>query len=169
MKALSAVHKATGLLMLGLLSACITETRTELATGSGTVPITRTEPERAWLLEENGESRGYVVLFSDPERAEDTRRQYFSVRNHLHQELGTIDALGRAWRFVPHEREAAMLGAGTVVGGAQQILGAGPGAVLVEVSVQELRNPGLARATDATVKSLPEETPRTAQEPHPRP
>ena len=44
------------------------------------------------------------------------------MRNPWQQELGTIDAQGRAWRFVPHEREARWVGTGTLAEGARAIL-----------------------------------------------
>ena len=40
----------------------------------------------------------------------------------MHQELGLIDAVGRVFRHVPHERDLEILGAGTVAYGAGRIL-----------------------------------------------
>jgi len=132
--------RAAGLALL-LLAACVTETRARFAHEGGPVAITRTEPARAWRLVEGGRPVALVVLFADSGGAEETSRHYFSVRNLLHQELGTVDALGRAWRFVPHEREARLLGAGTLAEGARRIVGAGPGAALEELPPSALRDP----------------------------
>jgi hypothetical protein len=85
---------------------------------------------------------GIVILFADPETPLEPTRRYFSVRNTLHQELGSIDALGRAWLFVPHEREALLLGASTLVEGACKILDAGADARLVELPISELKGGG---------------------------
>ncbi len=91
-----------------------------------------TKPTRAWKLAEANELRGFVVLFENPARPGDSRSQHFSVRNAYQQELGTIDGLGRAWSFVPHQREARFMTTGTIAEGARAILGAAPLADLIE-------------------------------------
>ena len=140
--------RASGLLVSSvasvalLVSGCVIESRVRLHPDSGPVAVTRTEPLRAWNLLDGGRAVGIVILFADPETPQEPSRRYFSVRNMLHQELGSIDALGRAWRFVPHQREAHMLGASTLVEGASKILDAGPGARLVELPLAELKPDG---------------------------
>ena len=77
---------------------------------------------------------GEVALLRETaEGAEDA--EYYSVRNAYHQELGSLDEHGRAWRFVPHQREAEWVGTGTLVEGARKILELGPGADLEEVEL----------------------------------
>ena len=154
---------ALGLLLL-CVPACVTHTSSTWTRG-GPVPITRTAPTRSWSLVDGGATLGFVVLFAKEGHEADPQKTYFSVRNALHQELGTVDALGRAWRFVPHQREAAWIGTGTLVEGARLILGGGDGAELVELSLAELRSGDLG---DAPTTNLPAETP-AAEPPHPRP
>ena len=114
-------------------------THTEISSQAGTEIVTVTRPVRAWKLEQDGQLRGFVVLFADPRRRNDTRSQLFSVRNAWHQELGSIDGLGRAWSFVPHQREAQWMGTGTVLEGARSILGGSNDSVLDECDLSELR------------------------------
>jgi len=130
-----------------LAAACVVteEERIPMAATGGTAVIVRSDALRAWRLMEGVEEVGTVVLYARPEEAEQPRKQYFAVRNPEGQELGTIDGLGRAWRFVPHQREPNWLTTGTVVEGARAILGAGPSAELVEVPVDELRAAPRAR------------------------
>ena len=122
------------LLALGL-EACETSHSTRIVP-PGVALVTKTEATRCWLVIEAGERRGWVVQFEDPQDAE---REYFSVRNLHHQELGTLDDLGRAWRFVPHGREAEWIGTGTVLEGARGILDLGSEVELEEVPLSELR------------------------------
>jgi hypothetical protein len=109
--------------------------------------VTRTEPMRAWTLMEDGERLGVIVLYATPtssESAEGAGAHYYSVRNGWHQELGTVDALGRTFRHVPHEREAQWIGTGTLLEGARAVLGAGPQAELIEVPIGALERAGAA-------------------------
>jgi hypothetical protein len=148
------------------LPACVTHTQSSWTRG-GAVPVTLTEPTRAWSIEDAGQTLGFVVLFAAPGDEADPTRHYFSVRNVLHQELGTVDALGRAWRFVPHQREAAWIGTGTVVEGARAILDAGVTAELVELTVSELRHGSPLSTAQGTARGAAP-TP-SAGPPHPRP
>lgn len=104
--------------------------------------VQRLDPERAWRVIEDGNLRGYVVRFVDRKLA--TRCSY-SVRNELQQELGTIDELGRAWRFVPHQREASFVCTSTLTRGASELLRTGPATKLEEVELDLLRTPPQAR------------------------
>jgi hypothetical protein len=118
--------------------ACTTARSSEPAGMSQAQPF-RTEAVRAWQVIDLTGLRGIVVQFTDRDQPDQPGRQFFSVRNPLQQELGSIDALGRAWRFVPHEREAHWVGTGTLLEGARRILGASDGATLVEISLSDLR------------------------------
>jgi hypothetical protein len=45
------------------------------------------------------------------------------VRNVWHQDLGMIDAFGRAYRYVVHHEEPVWVGSGSVRQGVERILG----------------------------------------------
>lgn len=93
---------------------------------------------RAWELRSAGEPRGLVVLFQESGR---TRDSLYLVRNLWHQDLGLIDGLGRAYRYLPHLEEPLWVGSGTVLAGAQRILDAAETCELVEIP-----DPGLLAA-----------------------
>ena len=122
-------------LCCGLGPAC-TSAREEAPINADTALVQRLDPQRAWRVLDSGQTVGFVVRFADP--ALPTRCSY-SVRNTLHQELGTIDELGRAWRFVPHQREAVWVVTSTLSVGSARILGASESASLVPVDIDELR------------------------------
>ena len=48
---------------------------------------------------------------------------HYMVRNVWHQDLGLIDAYGRAYRYVPHSSDPAWVGSGSVRQGVERILG----------------------------------------------
>ncbi len=124
-----------------LALACTTVIETEPINADEAV-VQRLDPERAWRVVDNGTLRGYVVRFVDRKVA--TRCSY-SVRNELQQELGTIDELGRAWRFVPHQREASFVCTSTLTRGAAELLRTGPATALEEVALDLLRTPSDVR------------------------
>lgn len=126
------------LLGLGLLLAACTTTHESDPVGLGlNVPV-HTEPLQAWRVVAEGTTLGYVVRFGEPAAPERAEHQFFSVRNPWQQELGSIDGLGRAWRFVPHGDEPEWVSTGTVQGGATRILGASQAAVLEEIPLESL-------------------------------
>jgi hypothetical protein len=84
---------------------------------------------RTWEVRCRGEVLGRVVLFQEKGLARDC--VYF-VKNLWDQDLGLVDGLGRAYRYLPHEEEPAWVGTGTVAVGARQILGASAPCELVE-------------------------------------
>lgn len=128
-------RSALPLLVLALapLGACESTTDTAPA-GLSRAIVTSAEPVRAWKVLVAGRELGAVVQFD----AADGAGRYYSVRNPWQQELGTIDAQGRAWRFVPHEREARWVATGTLALGACSILDAAAPAELVEVPIEAL-------------------------------
>jgi hypothetical protein len=86
---------------------------------------------RTWEVVSGGERLGLVVLF---EHARHAQGSLYVVRNAWHQDLGLIDALGRAYRYLPHHEEPAWVGSGTVAAGAQRIFGATAECELLELS-----------------------------------
>lgn len=102
---------------------------------TGSAAPTLSQPRRAWEVVDLDRVVGVVVEFdalgTDP-------RRFFSVRNTWHQELGLVDAVGRAWRYQPHARDAEWVGTGTIVEGAARILGTRPEAELIEVRLETL-------------------------------
>ena len=93
-------------------------------------------PARAWEVV-SGESElvGLVILFESPRPME----SHYMVRNVWHQDLGLIDSLGRSYRYLPHHREPAWVGSGTIVRGVERILDSGD-CQLVEVPFRETRH-----------------------------
>ena len=94
---------------------------------------------RAWRVVEQGRTRGIVVQFETADEPSAPTHHYYSVRNALEQELGSIDAQGRAWRFEVHQRDARLVATGTVLDGARAILGLEGASQLVEEPVDLLR------------------------------
>jgi len=76
---------------------------------------------RAWEVRHGAERLGQVVLFQERGLARDC---VYVVRNAWNQDLGLIDGLGRAYRYVPHLDEPTWVGSGTIALGAERILGA---------------------------------------------
>jgi hypothetical protein len=89
---------------------------------------------RAWEIVQADRVVGVVVEFT-----EEPGRRFYSVRNAWQQELGLVDAVGRAWRYRPHESEPDWLGSGTVVEGAARVLGLDGEAEVFEVELGSLR------------------------------
>lgn len=99
---------------------------------------------RAWDVFSDGARLGLVVLFEDGRRAPDS---IYVVRNAWHQDLGLIDTLGRAYRYLPHHEEPAWVGSGTIAAGAQRIFGSSGECELIEVTELETGPlPGSAEA-----------------------
>jgi len=76
-------------------------------------------PTAAWQVEDSGHALGSLVRF---EETAPPYRSLFVVRNEHAQDLGRIDARGRAWRDRPHG-EPDWVGTGTVAEGVRLILG----------------------------------------------
>ena len=120
---MSPLRKRVPLAALAGLSACL------LLGGCRTIqfksPIAATGemhvgvPVRAWEVVQGERERvGMVVLFE----GSDPREALYMVRNVWHQDLGIVDSLGRAYRYLPHHKEPAWVGSGTVESGIRRIL-----------------------------------------------
>jgi len=103
----------------------------------------RASPTRMFEVEHEGIAQGYVVLFEAPPLPEDA---VYIVRNMHQQDLGVIDALGRAFRYRPHEKEPTWLGSGSIPRGLQRILNTESLPALCEISLPQTPVPSLTRA-----------------------
>lgn len=122
---------------------------------------------RSWEVHSGGEVLGIVILFQEHGHVRDS---VYVVRNPWHQDLGLIDGLGRAFRYLPHEEEPAWVGSGTVAAGARQILGTSAPCELIELG-DPLVTPAAGEATVEPLESgtdrTPEAAPRPPEEPPP--
>jgi hypothetical protein len=117
-----------------LVAACRTTT-TYSPPNMDAAVVVRSEAVFAWELRDADHVVGYVVRFETGEHASKT---HYSVRNEHRQELGIVDADGRAWRYRAHQREPEWLGTGTVQKGARLILDASDHASLVVTDLARL-------------------------------
>lgn len=115
---------ALGFALLG----CRT-TRTERPSAPDTPIVYRAEAQRAWDVACAGEPAGSVVFFASAAAPE---QSVYVVRNDWGQDLGWVDSLGRAYRLLPHHKDPAWVGTGTVLQGVQRILRAAGPCTLVE-------------------------------------
>ena len=123
-------------LVLACASCRTIETR---SVASAPPPAVRVgERARVWEVRRGTERLGHVVLFQERGLAGDS---VFVVRNAWNQDLGLIDGLGRAYRFVPHLEEPAWVGSGPITLGAERILGVDECA-LVELGTEPESGPG---------------------------
>lgn len=116
-------------LLATVAGACRTTTST-LPPSPSRLAATHSVATAAWELRDGSDVVGRVLRMDTVEAAP---RTVFVVQNPEGQDLGLIDALGRAWRYRAHEREPDWIATGTVVQGARAILGASESAELVEV------------------------------------
>lgn len=101
----------------------------------GSAVVMRSEAVFAWEVREGDRVLGYVVRMQTGEVPSKT---HYSVRNEHRQELGLVDADGRAWRYRAHEREPEWLGTSTVTNGARLILGASDEAQMIITDLARL-------------------------------
>jgi len=137
MRSLRLRRLSLGLAVAALAGCRTTETRQPAGIEGARATVTR--PLRAWRVREGADLRGVVIEFADPAQPDDPGRRYYSVRNSWQQELGMIDANGRAWRFTPPRGEARWIATGTLAVGASAILDLGPSGALEEAPLEELR------------------------------
>lgn len=108
--------------------------------------------ERTWEIHAGDELVGLLAFFESRGPAQDS---LYLVRNLWHQDLGIIDAFGRAFRYLPHQRDPVWVGSGTIAQGIERILEAEDPCRLVEVP--------LAGAPEARAESGVE-TPRAPEQ-----
>ncbi len=114
-------------------ASCRTTSMREVSSASA--PSVRTgKRARTWEVRSEGAVLGLVVLFEDGLREQDS---VYVVRNPWNQDLGLIDGLGRAFRYVPHREEPSWVGSGTIAVGAQHIFGTNGACELIEQSEPE--------------------------------
>lgn len=140
---ISGAMKALSLAALLLVGCMTTETRQVSSVAPAIVRVG--ERARMWQVLHGDEAVGTVVAFQEAGLACDA--VYF-VRNPWGQDLGMIDGLGRAFRYLPHHKDPAWVGSGTVLLGAERILDLGP-CRLVEMEAEK----GAAEASPAPASS----------------
>jgi hypothetical protein len=102
---------------LALLAACRTVEHTTYFP-AGPSAAQRAMPTRAWSVVADDEVViGRVVQFESSSGTD-----LYVVQDSWSQDLGLIDELGRAWRYVPHYGEPDWVGSGTIGQGAERIL-----------------------------------------------
>lgn len=128
------------------LAACRTTQSTRPAAPDPPI-VYRAEATRAWdVLSAGGEVTGSVVHFASeaaPEQA------VWVVRNPYGQDLGWVDSLGRAYRLLPHHREPAWVGTGTVAQGVERILRSEGPCTLSERALEDGSGPLEASGSDS--------------------
>lgn len=92
--------------------------------------VTRSHRTQSWDARAGGVAIGFVVRH---ETNEQPARFFFLVQSLEHQDLGLIDAQGRAWRYRPHASEPEWLVSGTVAQGVAAILGRREPVELIEL------------------------------------
>lgn len=109
-----------GLVALGTASCQVVERR-EVPVVVDAEPL-KGRAVRVWeAVSRSGERLGLLVRFEASLASE----VHFMVRNPWHQDLGLIDANGRAYRFLPHARDPVWVGTGTIAEGVARVLEAG--------------------------------------------
>ena len=108
------------LLALVPLGACRTTETSGPALSAAVGELRVASPSQGWEVRHGSEVVGLVVFFEANGPAEDS---LYMVRNVWHQDLGLIDAFGRAYRYVPHHSDPAWVGSGSVRQGVERILG----------------------------------------------
>jgi hypothetical protein len=113
----------------GVAFGCI-ETTTHHPVGAGEEHTLHRVPLVAvWDVVDGGRVVGAVLRFERGSESGAEPELIYVVRNEHGQDLGLVDALGRAWRKRPHAPDEAV-GAGTLEAGARRILAVGDSARL---------------------------------------
>lgn len=115
--------RAGALVLAGIAIGCV-ETTTHHPVGANEDHTLHRVPlVAAWDVIDGGRVVGSVLRFERQAPDGGASELIHVVRNEHGQDLGFVDAVGRAWRKRPHAPDEA-LGAGTLASGAQRILGA---------------------------------------------
>lgn len=117
-----------------LLCACRT-TRERVPKDAAAAAPVRSSVQRAWRVVEGERVCGFVLAFREDGPGE---RVFYAVQNELRQELGLVDAQGRAWRYRPFQEQPDHLISSTLADGARAILGISAAARLEELSTAAL-------------------------------
>ncbi len=131
--ALNGEHALLATLILALGPACRTTAETSPVGLADNAP-TAAEAECAWRVVRRGRTVGSVVRYRE---LSEPHRHYLAVRNVHHQDVGVIDALGRAWRYRPHD-EPEHLGSDSRAKAVALILDLDAPPVLIEIPAAEL-------------------------------
>ncbi|MBM3977231.1 MAG: hypothetical protein FJ299_09605 [Planctomycetes bacterium] len=110
--------------------ACRT-TRERVPKDAAAAAPVRSSVQRAWRVVEGDRVCGFVLAFREDGPGE---RVFYAVQNEFRQELGLIDAQGRAWRYRPFQEQPDHLTSSTLADGARAILGTAAAARLEELS-----------------------------------
>jgi hypothetical protein len=120
----------TGALALCVATCGCVETTTHHPVGAGEEHTLHRVPLVAvWDVVDGGRVVGAVLRFERGSESGAEPELIYVVRNEHGQDLGLVDALGRAWRKRPHAPDEAV-GAGTLEAGARRILAVGDSARL---------------------------------------
>ncbi len=138
------------LLVAAASSGCETTERRQ-PWAAETPVVVQAAPARAWEIRRDAELLGYMVAFGGD--GGDTT--LYVVRNAWHQDLGVIDAFGRAYRYLPHHREPAWVGTGTVARGVAGILGLEGECELLETELPPAAEPVTELAGSAPAEERP--------------
>ena len=98
------------------LPGCIRRTVSSPDFGSG--EARHSQATSAWKIWQGAQLAGFLIQFDELGGGE---QSLYSVRNAHNQDLGWIDAQGRAWRYRLHD-EPEWIGTGSREMGAQSIL-----------------------------------------------
>lgn len=122
------VLAAGEVLLLGLLlgpgtAGCVQTTTHHPVGALGAGPLRAVPAVAAWDVEERGRRIGSVLRFEGTGGESAPSELLYVVRNVHGQDLGFVDAQGRAWRRRPHAEEE-LLGSGPLEWGVASVLGA---------------------------------------------
>lgn len=131
-----------GLTLVGVAPSCI-QTQTQAQAGPAEGEVIFSDRDAQWLVRDpDGRALGYLLRFVP--RA-DAPAFHTVVTPHL-QDVGLVDALGRWWRYAPHQPEPELVGTGTVREGVEVLLGASGEPELEPL--ESLPEPGGAQGQD---------------------
>lgn len=124
-------HTAALLCLCALLAGSCRTVRTTRPVFRSHPPVRISEAARMYAIGAPEEAQGYVVHFASDAAS------VWVVRNRYHQDLGVIDALGRAYRYQPHVDGPVWVGSGSVLRGVQRILAMDARPALTEVPMYD--------------------------------
>jgi hypothetical protein len=127
--------------LLGILTAGCIRTTTHHPVGAlGAGPLRAVPAVAAWDVIDHGRRVGSVLRFEGTGVESAPIEVLHVVRNENGQDLGFVDAQGRAWRRRPHADEE-LLGSGPLDDGVRRVLGASASVELVPRSLDAPSSP----------------------------